>query len=70
MNEGEQWKKDQLTGFVRDIWTELTEEDIAGLVGEMRECHGGYYARAIPAEWRPTSPEQYIEMMKNWKEYN
>lgn len=70
MMHGDQRVKDQLRGFVGDIWADLTEEDISEMVEEMRKSDNGHYAEYIPAEWRPKSTEEYIEMVTAPWSYN
>merc|ERR1712008_47072 len=79
VNEGEQLRKDQFSRFMKDIWPDLSEQDMAAMVDRMRGC-GQYwddkldewkkYEDLIPVGWRPRTSEQYVEMMRDPRKYD
>merc|ERR1712087_252305 len=68
------WLMEQLDGFVRTIWPQFNEQNVAEIVVKMREGeywdwdHGRRNRKCnviIPEDWRPQSSEQYMEMVKH-----
>ena len=59
-------EEEHVKDFIRDIWSELSEEDIDEIVKEMRRspiARDG--SDKIPADWRPKNAEEYIDFVKS-----